>query len=85
MNYLVEFVGTLILLFMIIITRNPLMIGLTLTTIIIIGENISGAHFTPAVSVAMYYLGKLNIDDLLPYIVAQICGGLVGYKLTKVF
>ena len=38
MNYLVEFVGTLILLFMIIITRNPLMIGLTLTTIIIIGE-----------------------------------------------
>ena len=45
MNYLVEFVGTLILLFMIIITRNPLMIGLTLTTIIIIGEKISGAHF----------------------------------------
>ena len=85
MNYLVEFVGTLILLFMIIITRNPLMIGLTLTTIIIIGEKISGAHFNPAVSVAMYYLGKLNIDDLLPYIVAQICGGLVGYKLTKVF
>tara|TARA_Y100000593_G_C4043054_1_gene206121 strand:+ start:185 stop:442 length:258 start_codon:yes stop_codon:yes gene_type:complete len=85
MNYLVEFIGALILIFMIIVTKNPLMIGLTLTTIIIIGEKISGGHFNPAVSVAMYYLGKLNIDDLLPYIVAQICGGLVGYKLTKVF
>ena len=85
MNYLVEFVGTLILIFMIIVTKNPLMIGLTLTTIIIIGEKISGGHFNPAVSVAMLYLGKLNIDDLLPYIVAQICGGLVGYKLTKIF
>ena len=70
---------------MIIVTKNPLMIGLTLTTIIIIGEKISGGHFNPAVSVAMLYLGKLNISDLLPYIVAQICGGLVGYKLTKVF
>ena len=85
MNYLVEFIGTLILIFMIIVTKNPLMIGLTLTTIIIIGEKISGGHFNPAVSVAMFYLGKLNISDLLPYIVAQICGGLVGYKLTKVF
>ena len=85
MNYLVEFIGALILIFMIIVTKNPLMIGLTLTTIIIIGEKISGGHFNPAVSVAMYYLGKLNIDDLLPYIVAHICGGLVGYKLTKVF
>lgn len=85
MNYLVEFIGTLILIFMIIVTKNPLMIGLTLTTIIIIGEKISGGHFNPAVSVAMLYLGKLNISDLLPYIVAQICGGLVGYKLTKVF
>jgi hypothetical protein len=28
-NYLVEFIGTLILLFMIIVTKNPLMIGLT--------------------------------------------------------
>ena len=85
MNYLVEFIGTLIFIFMIIVTKNPLMIGLTLTTIIIIGEKISGGHFNPAVSVAMLYLGKLNISDLLPYIVAQICGGLVGYKLTKVF
>lgn len=84
-NYLVEFIGTLILLFMIIVTKNPLMIGLTLTTIIIIGQNISGGHYNPAVSIVMYYLGKLNIDDLLPYIVAQICGGLVAYRLTKFF
>ena len=66
MNYLVEFIGTLIFIFMIIVTKNPLMIGLTLTTIIIIGEKISGGHFNPAVSVAMLYLGKLNISDLLP-------------------
>lgn len=84
-NYLVEFIGTLILLFMIIVTKNPLMIGLTLTTIIIIGQNISGGHYNPAVSIVMYYLGKLNIDDLLPYIVAQICGGLVAYRLTNFF
>lgn len=83
-NYLVEFVGTLIFAYVIIITKNGLVIGLTLAILIIMAKNTSGGHFNPAISLAMANLGSLNIKDLIPYIVAQVAGALVALKLTKI-
>lgn len=44
----------------------------------------SGGHFNPAVSVSVYLSGGLNVMLLIPYIMAQLCGGLIGAGLAKV-
>lgn len=44
----------------------------------------SGGHFNPAVSVSVYLIGGLNIILLIPYVLAQLCGGLIGAGLAKV-
>jgi len=56
----------------------PIAIGLVLTVLVYVGGNISGAHYNPAVSVAIYLRGKMPMADLLPYIGAQCAGGLAG-------
>jgi MIP family channel proteins len=44
---------------------------------------ISGAHFNPAVTVAMTVLRQIKPPDALVYIVAQLAGGVGGALLTK--
>ena len=82
-KYLVEFLGTLIASFVIFATGNYLAIGATFAILIFLGGPISGGIFNPAVAVAMSFAGKLSTNDLMPYIVAQIAGGLGGYELFK--
>ena len=44
---------------------------------------ISGAHFNPAVTVAMTVLREIKPPDALVYIVAQLAGGVAGALITK--
>ena len=82
-KYLVEFVGTLFFIFIIITTGNPLAIAASLYIVILIGGNVSGGHFNPAVSVVMTILGKLQKKDLGFYIFAQLLGGVFAWHLSK--
>jgi glycerol uptake facilitator-like aquaporin len=84
-KFVVEFLGTLFLLYVIIATGNAIAIGAALAIAIMVGGNISGGHFNPAVSVMMYAAGKLSRADLIPYILVQIAGGLVALELHKRF
>ena len=43
---------------------------------------VSGAHFNPAVSAVMAYRGELVLALLLPYIVAQLLGAMLGAWLA---
>ena len=82
-KYLVEFLGTLFLMFVILATGNYLAIGAALAIGILLGGPISGAAFNPAVSIALMYCGKLSRSDLIPYIIAQIAGALAAIELIK--
>tara|TARA_Y100001956_G_C4038897_1_gene149703 strand:+ start:186 stop:461 length:276 start_codon:yes stop_codon:yes gene_type:complete len=82
-KYIAEFLGTLFFLYVILATGNPLAIALALYVAILVGGKTSGGHFNPAVSVMMASIGKLSMKDLLPYVVAQIAGGLVALSLYK--
>ena len=53
-------------------------IGFILFTLVEIFAPISGAHFNPAVSLAMVLGGKIGWRGALTYIIAQIAGGLTG-------
>lgn len=82
-TYLVEFLGTLIFLYVIITTGNYLAIGLALSAMIIVGGSISGGHFNPAVTLTMAMAGKHPKNEVIPYILAQVSGGLVALEISK--
>jgi aquaporin Z len=82
-KYLVEFLGTLFFVYIILATGNAIAIGAAMAIIVMVGGHISGGNFNPAVSVAMVAAGKLSSSELLPYILAQIGGGLVALELFK--
>lgn len=50
--------------------------------IIYIFGRISGAHFNPAVSLALFLRHKLQAVELISYIIAQIVGGFIGAVLV---
>jgi aquaporin Z len=82
-KYFVEFLGTLFFLYVILTTGDALAIGTALTVAILVGGAISGGNFNPAVSVMMASAGKLPMQDLMPYVVCQIAGGLAALELYK--
>ena len=90
-KYFVEFLGTMFFLFVILMSSKigpselqPVIIGAGLAISIFVGGKISGGNFNPAVSVMMTAANKLSTSDLLPYIIAQVLGGLAALQLTKV-
>jgi aquaporin Z len=84
-KYLAEFLGTTFFIYIILATGNPLAIGAALAFAILLTDKISGGHINPAVSIAMASAGKLPVNDLIPYCLAQIFGGLVALELYKRF
>jgi aquaporin Z len=58
--------------------------GLTVLTMVYAIGHISGCHLNPAVSVGLWLGGRFNGKDLLPYIIAQIIGGIIGASILYI-
>ncbi len=52
--------------------------GLTVLTMAYAIGHISGCHLNPAVSIGLLVGGRFPSKDLLPYIAAQVVGGILG-------
>jgi aquaporin Z len=52
--------------------------GLTVLTMAYAIGHISGCHLNPAVSIGLWAGGRFKTNELLPYIVAQVIGGVLG-------
>jgi aquaporin Z len=83
MKYVVEFIGTFIFLSVILITGEAIPIGITLAAMIYWGGKISGGAFNPAVTVALYLNKKLNITQLVGYMVAQFIAAVFAFYFFK--
>jgi aquaporin Z len=92
-KYLTEFIGTFFLVFTIGCTVMggaagvipPLAIGAALMVMVYAGGHVSGAHYNPAVTVALLLRGKCPAGDVLPYWVAQFAGaGLAAWAVLCV-
>ena len=53
-------------------------VGLTVLTMAFAIGHISGCHLNPAVSIGLWAGGRFSAKELLPYIVAQVLGGIVA-------
>jgi len=87
MKYLVEFIGT----FFLVLTIGcavmkpgdagplaPVAIGSALMVMIFAGGHVSGAHYNPAVTLAVFLRGKCPVSDMIPYMGAQVAGAVVA-------
>ena len=52
--------------------------GLTVVTMAYAIGHISGCHLNPAVSIGLWAGGRFSGKEVLPYIVAQVLGGIAG-------
>jgi len=93
-KYLVEFIGTFFLVFTIgnvvlgggdvIGPLGAAAIASALMVMVYAGGHISGAHYNPAVTLAVTMRGKCSPADVVPYIVAQ-CGGAAAAAFAAMY
>ena len=85
-KYLVEFIGTFFLVFTVGSTviapgagiLAPVAIGASLMVMVFAGGHVSGGHFNPAVTLAVWLRGKCDTKDVVPYWIAQVAAAFVA-------
>src|SRR5205085_6852783 len=89
--YIAEFIGTFFLVFTIGCTGigagtaviAPLAIGAALMVMVYAGGHISGAHYNPAVTLAIWIRGRVKTADVLPYITSQLIGAALAAAAVR--
>ena len=82
-KYFAEFLGTFVLLSVILTVGEPIPVATALLAVIYFSQKISGAHVNPVVSVSMYLNNKLSSSDLGGFVVAQLLGGVAAVYFAK--
>ena len=85
-KYVVEFIGTFFLVLTIGFTviepgagaMAPLAIGSALMVMVYAGGHISGAHYNPAVTLAVWMRGRCASSDVPGYMIAQVVGAVIA-------
>jgi len=92
-RYLTEFIGTFFFVLTIGLTviepgagpLAPLAIGSALMVMVYAGGHVSGAHYNPAVTLAVWLRGQHPTRDVLPYMGAQVLAAIGSALLVIVF
>jgi aquaporin Z len=85
-KYIVEFLGTFFLVLTIGLTVvgggagviPPLAIGAALMVMVYAGGHVSGAHYNPAVTLAVWMRGRCETKDVAPYLGSQVIGAALA-------
>ena len=83
-SYLTELIGTFFLVLTIgLVVLNgtalaPIAIGSVLMVMVYAGGHVSGAHYNPAVTLAVALRGAMEWRDVAPYMGSQIAGALLA-------
>jgi len=87
----VEFVGMFIFMFTVGMATNkagagalaPLAIGAVLMVMVFAGGHVSGAHFNPAVSTAVFVRGRMAANEFGAYLVTQFVAVVIAGLLVR--
>src|SRR5271169_1844074 len=83
-KYLVEFIGTFFLVFTVGMASYsagsfaPIAIGSSLMIMVYAGGHISGGHYNPAVTTAVFIRGLITPKDALAYMAVQLLAAVVA-------
>ncbi len=90
-KYLVEFIGTFLFVLtvgLVVIEPGgagalaPIAIGSMLMVMVYAGGHVSGGHFNPAVTLAVWLRGRCPVKDVPMYWLAQILGALLASHIV---
>src|SRR5688500_16338469 len=89
-KYLTEFIGTFFLVATIGFTvlppgagdMAPLAIGAVLMVMIFAGGYVSGAHYNPAVTLAVFLRGRCPAIDVAGYMISQVLGAAAAAAIV---
>ncbi|TCJ30629.1 MIP/aquaporin family protein [Nocardioides jejuensis] len=90
-KYFVELIGTFLFVLVIVSAVRsgsalaPFAIGAALMVNVYAGGHVSGGHYNPAVSLAVFVRGRLAARDLVPYWAAQFAGAALAAGVAHVF
>jgi aquaporin Z len=79
-----EFVGTFVFLTAIALSGHvgalaPLFIGVALTSMVYMGGHVSGAHYNPAVSFALFLRQAIDLSTMGLYWITQVVAGILAF------
>ena len=86
-KYLTEFIGMFLFVLvvgMVVIGHDasnfllPVAIGSTLMVMVYAGGHVSGGHYNPAVTLAVFLRGRCSAADVVPYWISQIAGAFAA-------
>ena len=87
-KYITEFIGTFFLVLTIGLTvasnnpMAPIAIGAALMVMIYAGGHISGAHYNPAVTLAVLIRRRISLSDAIIYMIVQLAGAVAAAYLV---
>lgn len=85
-KYLTEFIGTMFLVAAVGMAGGEhavLIIASALMVMIYAGGHVSGAHYNPAVTLAVWMRGKIEMKDAVAYWIAQLAGAAAAALLVN--
>jgi aquaporin Z len=65
-------------------TGVSLAFGLTVLTMAYAFGHVSGCHLNPAVTLGHWAAGRILVKDVVPYVAAQVAGGILGAVVLRV-
>ena len=75
----IEFFGTYFLVLIIgLSSGNPIAVGFGLMVLVYTGAHISGAHYNPAVTLALFLQKEISALDSVKYVISQIVGSTLA-------
>ena len=89
-RYLTEFIGTFFLVLTIGLAviggtdLAPLAIGASLMALVYMGGHVSGAHYNPVVTLAVFMRGKLELRAVGPYMLSQVVGAATAAFVVQI-
>ena len=85
-----EFIGTffLVLVIGLVVLSGkgdfaPIAIGSVLMVMIFAGAHVSGAHYNPAVTLAVLLRGRITLKEGIPYMIVQVAGSIVAALVVQ--
>ncbi|XP_051959163.1 aquaporin-8a.2 [Xyrauchen texanus] len=58
--------------------------GLAVAVLVACMAEISGSHFNPPFTIAIYVCGGMQLTMVIPYLISQLIGGVLGAAMSKV-
>jgi aquaporin Z len=83
-RYVIELIGTFFLVLVIGLSGNPIAIGSALMVMVYMGGPISGAHYNPAVTLAVLLRRKMEGKEAGMYIIFQVMGAILAALMVYI-